>query len=55
MDNFVQYLQAFLPNELTDEGIVIEVNDEHPLKAHFPILLTDDGIEKITEVRDVHF
>ena len=26
------------------EGIVICVNDEHPLKASFPIEVTEDGI-----------
>ena len=27
-----------------DDGIVICVNDEHPLKASFPIEVTEEGI-----------
>lgn len=35
---FEQYLKILCPIEVTDEGNIIEVKEEHPLKAHFPIL-----------------
>ena len=52
---FEQYLKALFPIEVIDEGIVVDFKEEHPLKAHLPIFLTDDGIEKNTLTRDVHF
>ena len=37
-------LKIWLPNEVTEEGIVICVNDKHPSKAKVPIEVTEEGI-----------
>ena len=36
------------------EGIVICVNDEHPLKAESPIEVKDEGISNMICVNDEH-
>ena len=30
--------------EVTPDGIVMDVNEEHPQNAHFPIDVTEDGM-----------
>jgi len=37
---------------VTDEGMVIEVRDEHPINVFSRMLVTDEGI--VIEVRDEH-
>jgi len=44
--------KAFIPIEVTDEGILIEVKLEHPEKALIPIETTDEGI--LIEVKLEH-
>ena len=48
----VQLLKAFSPIEVTEEGIVICVNDEQPEKAKSPIEVTEEGI--VICVNDEH-
>ena len=50
----VQLLKAFSPIEVTEEGIVICVNDEQPSKAPFPIEVTEEGISNVICVNDEH-
>ena len=39
-----QILNAFLPMNETDDGIIISFNEVHPLKVPFKIDFIDDGI-----------
>ena len=38
--------------EVTEEGIVISLNDEHPLNANYPIEVTEEGI--VISLNDEH-
>jgi hypothetical protein len=44
--NAVQPANAYIPIDVTDEGICIEVSFIHSQKAYSPILVTDEGIIK---------
>ena len=45
-------LKILFPNEVTEEGMAICVNDEHPEKAQSPILVTEERI--VICVNDEH-
>ena len=40
----MQPQNAYIPISVTEEGIVIFVNDEHPSKPRYLIKVTEDGI-----------
>jgi len=42
--NFSQLLKAYLPIEVTDEGIVTESKPEHCVKANSPIVATPSAM-----------
>ena len=52
-DNNEHPLNAFLPTDLTESGIVIRSSIVHPLKALLPIEVTEGGIE--IRSNDVHW
>ena len=45
MCNFVHSANVFPGTKLTEEGIVISVNDLQPLKAQTSIIFTEGGID----------
>ena len=47
------HMKQFSPNEVTDEGIMIDVKLLQPEKQYSPNEVTDEGI--VMEVKPIHF
>ena len=39
--------------DFTEEGMVTDFREEQPKKAVFPMEVTDEGMSKVTEAREV--